>query len=40
MGLFGGFGISQPPCMVMELIGNNGLPAFIHMDMADNLFIP
>jgi hypothetical protein len=35
MGLFGGFCISVPPGVVVaELIGDDGLPALVHMHMA------
>ena len=37
MGLFDVFDIFAAPCMVVELIGNNGLPAFVDMDMAHRL---
>ena len=37
MGLFGGVCISVPPGVMVELIGNDGLPAFVHVHMAHDL---
>ena len=37
MGLFGGFCISVPPGMVVELFGNDGLPALVYMHMPHGL---
>jgi hypothetical protein len=37
MGLMGDFGVSDPPCMMMKLLGDDGLAALINMDVAHHL---
>ena len=38
MALFDGFGISRPFRIMVELIGDDCLPAFVHVHMAHDLF--
>jgi hypothetical protein len=40
MGLFVGLSIFLAPCVLVEMIGNDSLPAFIDMHVLDRLHAP